>query len=105
MIKNRSVIRNFILEVDGKTAGTFTGRQPRPAAIKAANSIGATEDKPAEIILRESGTDTLHVFTGWVKIVKAPEKRPPWMPAEIRKAFVKKVRTEKKAKPAGEVKK
>ena len=40
-------------------------------------------------------TYTIHVFKGNVKVVDAPAKRPEWLPARIKKAFVRKVGIEK----------
>jgi hypothetical protein len=51
--------RNFALrEKDGNEIGVFTGKQPRQAALKAANR-GHTDIK-----LRERGTKKVHIFTG-----------------------------------------
>jgi len=82
--------RNFALrDKDGNEIGVFTGKQPRQAALKAANR-GYTE-----IILRERGTKKLHIFTGERKQVKKPKGGPSWMPAKIWKPKVKKVGVEK----------
>ena len=51
-------MRNFALrDKDGNEIGVFTGKQPRQAALKAANR-GHTDIK-----LRERGTKKVHVFT------------------------------------------
>jgi len=51
--------RNFALrDKDGTEIGVFTGKQPRQAALKAANR-GLHDIK-----LRERGTKKVHVFTG-----------------------------------------
>ena len=66
----------------------FTGKQPRQAALKAANR-GHTDIK-----LRERGTKKVHIFTGERKQVKKPKGAPAWMPDKIWKPFVKKVGVE-----------
>jgi hypothetical protein len=73
--------RNFVLQdEEGNEHGIFTGKQPRQAALKAANRGEGTKAKPEIIRLRESGTKKLHVFKAWKQTVKAPENRPEWMP-------------------------
>ncbi len=89
-------IKNFILRnPDGTEDGVFTGRLPRQAALKAANRIGGTKDKPVEIRLRERGTKKVHIFNGWKEMIKAPKNKPAWMPDKINKPYVKKVGIEK----------
>ncbi len=91
-----SEIKNFILRSkDGIEDGVFTGRQPRQAALKAANRIGGTKDKPVEIRLRERGTKKVHIFMGWKEMIDAPKNKPSWMPDKINKPFVKKTGIEK----------
>ncbi|VVB62586.1 Chromosomal protein MC1a [uncultured archaeon] len=81
--------RNFALrDAKGNEEGVFTGKQPRQAALKAANR-GVTD-----IRLRERGTKKVHIFTGERVQVKKPKNAPAWMPAKIWKPKVKKVRTE-----------
>ena len=83
-------MRNFALrDKDGNEIGVFTGKQPRQAALKAANR-GITD-----IRLRERGTKKLHVFTGERVQVDKPKGAPAWMPAKIWKPKVKKVGVEK----------
>jgi hypothetical protein len=53
-----------------------------------------TKSKPEIIRLRERGTKKVHVFKAWKQTVKAPEKRPEWMPEKISKPFVKKEKIE-----------
>jgi hypothetical protein len=78
--------RNFALrDAKGVEVGVFTGKQPRQAALKAANR--GYED----IRLRERGTKKVHKFVGERKQVKKPANAPAWMPAKIWKPFVKKV--------------
>jgi hypothetical protein len=87
--------KKYYLLKKGSKVSVFTGRSPRQAALKAA-ARGI-----ADIRLRERGrrnkdrTYTIHVFRGSVRVVDAPEKRPEWLPARIKKAFVKKVGIEK----------
>ncbi len=88
--------KNFVLqEKNGSETSVFTGRQPRQAALKAANRIGGTKSKPVEIRLRERGTKKVHIFKGWKETVNAPKNKPKWMPDKINKPFVKKTGVEK----------
>jgi len=88
--------KNFVLvNKDGTESSVFTGRQPRQAALKAANRVGGTKNKPVEIKLRERGTKKVHIFKGWKEMVNAPKNKPSWMPDKINKPFVQKVGTEK----------
>jgi hypothetical protein len=88
-------MRNFVLRgEDGNEHGVFTGKQPRQAALKAANRSEGTKTKPEIIRLRERGTKKVHVFKAWKQHVKAPENRPSWMPEKINKPFVKKEKIE-----------
>ena len=83
-------MRNFALrDKDGSEIGVFTGKQPRQAALKAANR-GYTDIK-----LRERGTKKVHVFTGERVQVDKPKGAPAWMPDKIWKPNVKKVCIEK----------
>ena len=87
--------RNFVLrDEDGNEHGVFTGKQPRQAALKAANRSEGTKSKPRIIRLRERGTKKVHVFKAWKQLVKAPENKPSWMPEKISKPFVKKEKIE-----------
>ena len=67
----------------------FTGKQPRQAALKAANR-GHTDIK-----LSERGTKKVQIFTGERKQIKKPASAPAWMPDKIWKPIVKKVGVEK----------
>jgi hypothetical protein len=90
-----SDMRNFVLrEEDGSEHGVFTGKQPRQAALKAANRGTGTKSKPNVIRLRERGTKKVHVFKAWKQVVKAPKIKPEWMPDKISKPFVKKEKIE-----------
>lgn len=81
--------RNFALrDKDGIEVGVFSGKQPRQAALKAANR-GFTD-----IRLRERGTKKVHIFQGERKQVPKPANAPAWMPANIWKPIVKKVGVE-----------
>ncbi|MGP8319619.1 MAG: non-histone chromosomal MC1 family protein [Methanosarcinaceae archaeon] len=87
-----SEIKNFVLrDENGNEHGVFTGKQPRQAALKAANKENGTKSKPITLRLRERGTKKVHVFNGWKEIVDAPKNKPDWMPDKINKPFVKKV--------------
>jgi ribosomal protein L7/L12 len=88
-------MRNFVLhDEDGTEHGVFTGKQPRQAALKAANRSEGTKKKPVTLRLRERGTKKVHVFKGWREQVKAPENKPAWMTEKIWKPFVKKEKIE-----------
>ena len=79
------VRNNFGLIEKGEEVGTFSGHQPRDAALKCA-SRGKTK-----IVLREKGTKRIHLFTGSKERVKAPAKKPAWLPDMVWKPNVKKV--------------
>ena len=82
--------RNFALRDNrGNEIGVFTGKQPRQAALKAANR-GITD-----IRLRERGTKKVHIFEGMRVQVAKPKEAPAWMPDKIWKPKVKKVGVEK----------
>ena len=90
-----SNMRNFVLrDKDGNEQGIFTGKQPRQAALKAANRGKGTKSKPEIIRLRERGTKKVHVFKSWKQLVEAPKNKPSWMPEKINKPFVKKEKIE-----------
>ena len=87
--------RNFVLrDENGNEHGVFLGKQPRQAALKAANRGKGTKKNPEIIRLRERGTKKVHVFKGWREHIKAPENKPSWMPDKIWKPFVKKEKIE-----------
>jgi len=82
--------RNFALrDKKGNEIGVFTGKQPRQAALKAANR-GHTD-----IRLRERGTKKVHIFVGERVQVKKPKGAPAWMPDQIWKPRVKKMGVDK----------
>ncbi len=88
--------RTFVIvNPDGTESGTFKGKSPRPAAIKAVKTLTGTKEKPATFKLREKGAHTIHIFSGYTEMVKAPEKRPAWMKEMIKAAHVGKVGIEK----------
>ena len=88
--------RNFVLRDENDDEhGVFTGKQPRQAALKAANRGEGTKSKPDIICLRERGTKKVHVFKAWKELVATPKNRPNWMPEKISKPFVKKEKIEK----------
>lgn len=75
-------MRNFaLLDEKGNEIGTYSGKQPRQAALKAANR-GFTD-----IRLREKGTKKIHVFKGTRILQQVPEKHPKWM--DGRETFMK----------------
>ena len=82
--------RNFALrDKNGEEIGVFSGKQPRQAALKAANR-GYTDIK-----LRERGTKKVHIFEGERNEVNKPANAPDWMPDKIWKPNVKKIGIEK----------
>jgi hypothetical protein len=83
--------KNFVLLTNDNsdTNIVFSSRQPRGAALKAANR------KHTSIRLRERGTNRVHVFTGKREKVPAPANRPSWLPDKVWKATVKKVGVER----------
>ena len=77
--------RYFVLQKNGKDSNNvYTGKQPRQAALKAANRGVST------ITLRERGTKKVHIYEGSRKKVSAPANAPSWMPSSIFKPVVKK---------------
>lgn len=67
--------RNFVLrDEESNDHGVFTGKQPRQAALEAANRGTGTKSKPETIRLRERGTKKVHVFKAWKELVAAPKK-------------------------------
>ncbi|HIA04031.1 MAG TPA: chromosomal protein MC1 [Myxococcales bacterium] len=66
--------KNFVLlKGNNDTPHVFSSRQPRGAALKAANK-GHTN-----IRLRERGTNRVHVFTGKRERVSLPNNAPSWL--------------------------
>ena len=94
MAKRKAKKKYYILK-KGSRVSVFTGRSPRQAALKAA-ARGYKDIRLRERGRRnKDGTYTIHIFKGEVKVVDAPENRPAWLPARIKKAFVRKVGIEK----------
>ena len=88
--------RNFVLrDKNGNEHGVFIGKQPRQAALKAANRGKGTKKKPEMIILRERRTKKVHIYQGWREEVPAPKNKPIWMPDKIKKPNVKKLMIDK----------
>jgi hypothetical protein len=84
------VTRNYALrDAEGKEIGTFSGKAPRQAALKAANR-GFTDIK-----LREHGTKKVHLFAGERVLIDKPAGAPAWMPDKIWKPKAKKFGIEK----------
>lgn len=66
--------KNFgLINAKGEQMGTFSGKQPRDAALKVANK------GIADIVLRELGTKTLHYFKGSRVLVPCPASAPEWV--------------------------
>jgi len=88
-------VKYFVLQDGGRdTEHIFSGKQPRPAAMKAATALCAVGEGK-RIKLRERGTKKVHVFDVSVAMVDAPANRPAWLPARVKKAKVSKVGIEK----------
>lgn len=85
----------YKLRKGAKEVATFTGRQPRQAALKAATR------GHSDIRLRErgrrnkDGTYTIHVFRGTREKVSVPSGSVSWLPAQVWKPVVKKVGVER----------
>ncbi|MCD6590542.1 MAG: chromosomal protein MC1 [Candidatus Aenigmarchaeota archaeon] len=91
----RKTDKKYYVLKKGSKISVFTGRSPRQAALKAA-ARGFKDIRLRERGRRnKDGTYTIHVFKGEVKVVKAPENRPSWLPEKIKKAFVRKVGIER----------
>lgn len=85
----------YILKA-GRKVSIFTGRQPRQAALKAATR-GITDIKLRERGRRNrDGTYTIHIFKGSRKKVTVPSaSRVSWLPNQVWKPVVKKVRIDR----------
>jgi hypothetical protein len=95
MADNTDETRNFALrESSGEETGTFSGRTPRQAALKAARRLDPAQSEQEadreEIELREKGTTKLHLYEGWAWEADAPADKPDWMPERITEANVSK---------------
>ncbi|MBL7206878.1 MAG: chromosomal protein MC1 [Candidatus Aenigmarchaeota archaeon] len=90
--------RKYYIMKKGSKVSIYTGRSPRQAALKAATR-GETS-----ISLRErgrrnrDGTYSIHVFKGTRKKVSLGTDRPSWLPAEVMKPVVNKMKVERVAK-------
>ena len=87
--------RNFGLrESDGSESSVFSGRTPRQAAMKAARRLDPSSSEADadrhELILRERGTDKLHIYEGWAWEEDAPEDGPEWLSGTVTEANVSK---------------
>jgi hypothetical protein len=92
----RAARKYYKLRRGTKEVATFTGRQPRQAALKAATR-GHTDIRLRERGRRNrDGTYTVHVFRGSRKKVSVPESsRVNWLPSTVWKPVVKKVGIER----------
>ena len=82
--------RYFVMRSkNGKESGVFSGRQPRQAALKAANR------GESDIRLRERGTKKVHIYKGSRVKVNTPANAPDWMGDKVWKPKVKKAGIEK----------
>ena len=95
MARKKKAAKKYYIMKSGRKVSIFTGRQPRQAALKAATRGFK------DIRLRERGrrnkdkTYSIHVFKGSTKMVNAPEDRPSWLPARVKKPKVRKIRVER----------
>jgi hypothetical protein len=95
MAQDTDTKRNFALrESSGDEPSVFSGRTPRQAALKAARRLepAASEQAAAreEIVLREKGTEKVHIYEGWAWEADAPADKPDWMAERITEANVSK---------------
>ena len=66
--------KNFgLINEKGEEIGTYSGAQPRDAALKVANR-GITS-----IVLREKGSKKVHYFLGKRVLVPVPKSAPAWI--------------------------
>lgn len=87
--------RNFVLRNgNGIEDGTFSGRYPRQAALKAARRLDAAPSEEAaereELRLREKGTDRIHVYEAWAWEEAAGDDAPDWVGETVTEANVSK---------------
>ncbi|MBI2674831.1 MAG: chromosomal protein MC1 [Candidatus Aenigmarchaeota archaeon] len=95
MAKRKRTERKYYVLRKGNRTSIFTGRSPRQAALKAATR-GVGDIKLRERGRRnKDGTYTIHIFKGSVRTVSAPENRPEWLPARVKKPVVQKVGVER----------
>src|SRR3990172_5162153 len=94
--KRRASSKKYYILRSGKRTSIFTGRQPRQAALKAATR-GFTDIRLRERGRRNrDGTYSIHIFKGSRQKVRVPEEnRVEWLPSEVWKPVVKKVRVER----------
>ena len=92
----RSARKYYKMRKGSREVATFTGRQPRQAALKAATR-GYTDIRLRERGRRNrDGTYTIHIFKGTRKNVSVPESsRVSWLPSMVWKPVVKKVGIER----------
>lgn len=92
----RAAKKYYKLRKGNKEIATFTGRQPRQAALKAATR-GNTEIKLRERGRRnKDGTYTVHVFKGSrQKVTLSADSSVDWLPSQVWKPTVRKVGIEK----------
>ncbi len=95
MAKRKRTERKYYVLKKGSRVSIFTGRSPRQAALKAATR-GLSDIRLRERGRRnKDGTYTVHIFKGSVRTVSAPENRPEWLPARVKKPVVQKVGVER----------
>jgi len=93
--RRKKAAKKYYVLKKGKQIHIFTGRSPRQAALKAATR-GFKDIRLRERGRRnKDGTYTIHIFKGSVKVVKAPENRPDWLPAKVKKPVVRKIGIER----------
>lgn len=88
--KKENLKKKYVLlddETLQNTTSIFTGVKPIYAAKKAANR------GYSKILLRQTGTDTIHVYDGSFTTKRKKKNDPVWLPSEYKVALVKKIET------------
>ena len=104
--EQRKMAKKYYVLMDGNddTEHVFVGSSPRQAALKVATRVeklGNLTKNNKEIRLRnrsrrnQDKSNSVHVYEGKVERIKAPDNAPEWMPKEINKPSVKKIRVER----------
>ena len=88
--KKENLKKKYVLlddETFQNTTSIFTGVKPIYAAKKAANR------GHKRILLRQTGTDTIHVYEGSFTTKRKKKNDPEWLPSEYKVALVEKIET------------
>ena len=93
--KKKSAKKYYKLLKGNKEVATFTGRQPRQAALKAATR-GYTDIRLRERGRRnKDGSYTIHIFKGSRQKVDVGGANVSWLPSKVWKPIVKKIGIER----------